>query len=342
MILRSLPDESTDRKRVLLDTNVWRYVVDSGYPGELLRATRSGRFIVQIAPAVVYETLRLRDLPLRGKLIDLMTRPHFQRLMPEAYSESVEILNEMWRLHQSWFWKEPDVTFVTRLEKDWSRKTGGFWVRCRRSPDVEARYLETAEGDMVSGAQDQARHAREEMIEAGWKRNPSMNKTLASFNEPMPGWNGEPVEMWRVDSFIGMTYGLTQPGNAYRDWIAPFVDVDHGLVRSPQWAKFWLHEVTSQRLPRQWMRWAHAFAQRFRRVTSGSPGDTQLFTYFLEADVVLTADKALLDILEECRPFAPCALPDGKLVPAGERGAIELLAFLCGDPANRDRAVTPK
>ena len=32
-------------------------------------------------------------------------------------------------------------------------------------------------------------------------------------------------------------------------------------------------------------------AQRFRKVTPGSPGDTQLSTYFVETDVVITADK---------------------------------------------------
>jgi hypothetical protein len=76
------------------------------------------------------------------------------------------------------------------------------------------------------------------------------------------------------------------------------------------------------------MRWAHAFAQRFRKVTSGSPGDTQLSSYFIETDVVITADKALIEILEECRPFAPRQLPAGKLVPAGAPGVSTLLRFL--------------
>jgi hypothetical protein len=76
------------------------------------------------------------------------------------------------------------------------------------------------------------------------------------------------------------------------------------------------------------LRWAFSFAQRFRRVTPGTPCDTQLSTYFLETDVVVTADKALLDILEECRPYAPCRLPDGHLISAGAPGAQELLRML--------------
>ena len=56
--------------------------------------------------------------------------------------------------------------------------------------------------------------------------------------------------------------------------------------------------------------------------------DTQLSTYFLETDVVITADKALLEILEECRPYAPCELPDGILVAAGALGVANLIQLL--------------
>src|ERR671919_1747118 len=176
----------------------------------------------------------------------------------------------------------------------------------------------------IEGAKKQTQRARQEMIAAGWKRNPPMDKTLMSFDHPVPAWSGEEVEAWRMDSLTGLTYGLSRRGNPYRDWIAPFVEIDDGLLRSEAWVEFWLHLADKSALPRQWMRWAHSFAQRFRKTTPGAPGDTQLSVYFLDTDVVITADKALLDILEECRPYAPCQLPDGKLVPAGARGVTTL------------------
>jgi hypothetical protein len=46
----------------------------------------------------------------------------------------------------------------------------------------------------------------------------------------------------------------------------------------------------------------HSFAQRFRKVTGGPDADNQLFTYVLDTDVVISADKAFLAILDECRP----------------------------------------
>lgn len=319
---------SEDKKRVLLDTNVWRYIVDNKAQGRLLHLTDNGSYNVQIAPGVLYETLRLKDVSLRKTLVNLMVNHRFQRLMPEAYSESIEILHEIQRLRPDWLRDTPDLVFFKRLRNDWTRKTGGFWVRCTRYPDREAAFLEKVEGEMLVGAKKQTEHARKEMIEIGWKSNPPMDKTMIGFKHPVPGLRSDMVEAWRADSFIGLTYGLACQGNAYRDWIAPFVELDYGLLASAAWGEFWFHLVDKSTLPRQWMRWAHSFAQRFRRTTPGSPGDTQLFVYFLETDVVITADKALLEILEECRPYAPCQLPEGKLIPAGAPGVEMLLQQL--------------
>jgi hypothetical protein len=331
-LMTKIPEDKawsrSGKRRVLLDTNIWRYVVDHGAQGSLLRLARIGSYAVQIAPGVLYETLRLRDVSLRASLVRLMTNARFRRLMPEAYSESMEILREIERIRPGWLRDAPDLRFFHRLKKDWSRTMGGFWVRCERLPEREARFIGQSEGDLMEGAKAQAQAARKEMIDIGWKSNPPMDKTLAGFNFPVPGWRGDMVEAWRIDSLVSMTYGLAHQGHAYRDWIAPFVELDDGLLRSAAWGEFWLYAVDKSALPRQWLRWAHSFAQRFRKVTPGSPGDTQLSTYFVETDVVITADKALLEILEECRPYAPCKLPEGRLVPAGAAGVVELLRVL--------------
>lgn len=313
-------------KRVLLDTNIWRYVLDNRAQGQLLRLARDSAYHVQIAPGVLYETLRLKNAKLRDSLVRLMTNQRFHRLMPEAYSESMELLHEVERVRPEWLRTSPDVAFFNRLKKDWTRKTGGFWVRCARSPRSEANFLTQVEGRMIEGAKAEVQNARKEMMHLGWKRNPSMNKTLGGFNEPRPGWRGDMVEAWRIDCWFGLSYGLSQRGNAYRDWVAPFVDVDDGLLRSPEWLEFWHYLADKNAMPRHWMRWAHSFAQRFRTVTSGSPGDSQLSTYFIETDIFVTADKTLIDILEECRPFAPQQLPEAMLVPAGPTGVEIILS----------------
>src|SRR5437016_3443000 len=44
--------------------------------------------------------------------------------------------------------------------------------------------------------------------------------------------------------------------------------------------------------------------QAFRKVTNGTPCDTQLATYLLEADIVLSSDGGFVDRIEECRKYA--------------------------------------
>ncbi len=326
--------KSNDRneRRMLLDTNIWSYVVGNGAQGDLIRAARNGIYAVQIAPAVLYETLRLKDAPVRAARVCLMTNRCFHRLMPEAYSESMEIVEEIRRLRPDWLRKAPDLRFFERLTKHWTRKTGGFWVDCERSPEREARRIAHLEGTLTDDAKSEIQNARKEMLDNGWKSAPPMDSMLAGFHHPVPGWRGDRVEAWRLETLAGMTFALRQHGNPYRDWILPFIELDDGLLHSAAWNEFWLYLADKTLLPRQWLRWAHSFAQRFRSVTPGSAGDTQLMTYFLETDVVVTADKALLQILEECRPYAPHRLPEGRLIPAAAPGVAALLAMLSLTP----------
>jgi hypothetical protein len=71
--------------------------------------------------------------------------------MPEAYSESMEILREIERLRPDRLREGPDLRFFNRLTKVWSRRTGGFWVECERSPDSEVRLISQREGGLIEG-----------------------------------------------------------------------------------------------------------------------------------------------------------------------------------------------
>ncbi len=319
------------KRRALLDTNVWRYVVDGGQQGRLLDVARRGRWDIQIAPAVLFETFRMRNVALRSALVRLMVDHRFKRLMPEAYSESMEILGEVRRLHPKWLRSSPDLRFFKRLEKDWSRRMGGFWVRCEKTPNREAEVIAGMEGDLVDRGRKQAEEARREMAAANWKKAPPFNTMLATPSGPMRGWRGKPVDAWRLDSLAGTTFALRESGNVYRDWLGPFMELDDGLLDSSRWVAFWLYEATADALPRQWLRAAHAFALRFRKVTDGATCDTQLFTYLLDTDLLVTADKALVQILGECIPYAPCRLPAGRLIAGGPAGVEDMLEHFSAD-----------
>jgi len=313
-----------DKPKILLDSNVWRYVIDNSASGRLLNLTRQNRFELMVAPAVVYEALRLNDEILRSKLIRLMTNRAFSRLMPEAYSEAMELLREIKRLRPQWLRKEPDLSFFFRLEADWRKVSGGFWVRCRRSPEHIANQTNELEAETMFNARKQAENARKEIIEADWKSNPPLDKMSAMFKSPRKGWRGDAFEAWRMDGYAAWTYSLKRKEGAYWDWIEPFIELNYGLLDSPDWLAFWIYDVEESFVPREWLRWAFSFTQRFRKVTPGSPGDSQLSTYFLDSDIVISADRIFIEILDTLRAFAPCDLPKGVLIPGGFNGVQSL------------------
>lgn len=318
------------KPRMLLDTNVWRYVADARREDALIRFAKDGRWHVQIAPAVVFETLRFNDVALMRTIVGVQTKPQFHRLMPEAFSEAQEILTAIRSLRPGWLRDVPHLETVAALRDEWSRK--GFWRRCQRSPSGEAAWLRDREGNLAEAAHADVKARREEMLKGGWKHRPSMDKVLAMPISPIPGWKGDWVEAWRVERLEEITRSLTERGNPRRDWLGPYLPLEGELLFSKGWNEFWLYEAQSTDLPRQWLRWAHKFQQRFRKVSPGSSGDTQLFSYLLETDLVVSADKGLIDILDECRPYAPRSMPAAKLIHSGLPGVKELLELLVAEP----------
>lgn len=79
----------------LLDSNVWRHIVDADVVSKVQNAARKSPNKIAIAPAVVYEVLGQRPLP---ALVLALTLPSWKRLIPETYSEATEIKIEVTRL----------------------------------------------------------------------------------------------------------------------------------------------------------------------------------------------------------------------------------------------------
>jgi hypothetical protein len=80
-------------------------------------------------------------------------------------------------------------------------------------------------------------------------------------------------------------------------------------------------------MPRHWLWWAFEFLQRHHRVTDGTPADAQFGSYLVEADLMLTADKVLVNIAERCRKDAPFTIADSRLVKAKEAVDAVIAAF---------------
>lgn len=309
--------------RVLLDTNIWRYLVDA----QAIPLLRRSNHEVLVAPAVVYEAFRTHDVELRTRLVDALTLPHWRRLMPEAYSESMEVIAEIRRVRPDWMRDKPDKTLFNRLRYDWRASKGGFWYRARHETERERALV--ANPSLLTQAQAQARAAREEAKSFPRELERASFRTLrGAFGEDSGESGRLEFEPWRYTSMVAWMQGMHFPGHPYQDWLNPFVITAFLAYSSPSLEMFWLRDVGTSAMPRNWLRFVFEYQQRFHRVTAGTPGDAQLGTYLVDADVMFSADKNFVRFAERASAEAPFAVARSVLVPAGAAAVEAVLAAL--------------
>ena len=107
----------------------------------------SGKAVIQISPATVNETLQLRDQRLMTKIVRLQTKPCFNRLRPEVLVNSIDLINEIYRLHPDWLLRVPDQKSFKKWIDFWDKK---WWSRVRKLPAADARDLKIWNGNMIS------------------------------------------------------------------------------------------------------------------------------------------------------------------------------------------------
>jgi predicted nucleic acid-binding protein len=290
--------------KVLLDTNLWRRVVDAGALQSLRSTARSSNAEIQIAPAVVYEMLRTPNHALRKRLVKAVTFGWWTRLMTDVFEESQDLLSVLRRRREGWLRDESDLARFHALRADWAGGRG-FWWRARKNPKQESDYLMSLEGDVLSAARAEATERRASMRHlqfdsvslTGWNARP---------RGVIPGWRGDDIEPWRLDAAnIWWRALVARPDQPQLDWLGPFIYVQAVSRAHADWNRLWFYEVTRAELPREWARWAVMFLQGLRKVTPGTPADNQIAVYAYDTDLFVSGDGAFVDIVNKVRPEAP-------------------------------------
>lgn len=313
--------------QILLDSNIWRYLVDADAIRLLREATqRAKRSSIVIAPAVLYEAALNEDAKVRGQLLSAMTQRCWKRLMPEAFDEAEELKREIRHLKPLWLRAKPDLNRFRRIRQDWCRAQGGLWDRIQ-TDSILLRQHEKQAG-LLERAQMQARYLREEgrVMPANWLTTP-LRSIKGSLPSQHDGWDGSPFEPWRLDGYNVLRVALGTPDHPTYDWLEGEIDLSALFESSAALLHFWLHDVRTESMPRHWLRWGFEFLQRQRKVTDGTPADCQLGTYLAGVDVLATADKIFHDIATKCHQDAPFPIAKSVRLPAGS-AAIEPLLDL--------------
>lgn len=128
-------------------------------------------------------------------------------LMPEAYSESQELLKEIKRLRPQWLKTKGNRGALQRLRHDWGRTKAGFWARVRQNPDREAEFIALGNYDL-DVARKHAYAQRQLFIESNWGTNaPLTDVACALLNRPL-GYDGGKIRAWRVNGWTSTTNRL--------------------------------------------------------------------------------------------------------------------------------------
>jgi hypothetical protein len=164
--------------------------------------------------------------------------------------------------------------------------------------------------------------------ESNWDFNTPLTDVVGMLVNRPPGYDGDRIQAWRVNGWSSTTNALGNANHPYVEWLSADVNFE-ALFRDPaSWLRFWFYEIKCSQMPRFWLRWAFEYLQLFHKVSDGTPGDAQLATYLLEADVVVSADKNFIRITDLVRTYAQFSMAKTKLVGGDERGVTETLKFL--------------
>lgn len=313
--------------RVLLDSNVWRYLADADALNILYRISKKRSIDVLSAPSVVYEALRTKDPMLRDKLCHATARTGWTKLMPEAFEEAEEFIREVRRIRPSWIVLGPNLRRREKNRRDWQDRPSSFWSRARQNPGMVARHIANLEHGVVDVAREQFKNNSKVTRDADWRFEKTQLRAI--YARPLgdlPGWDGSDIEHWRLQALYAASrlFG-TAP---YADWILPLVQLPRAPLTDRSWVRFWLYDTIPEHMPRWWIREACNLLLSLRKVSPGAPCDAQLATYLFSADVFVTADRVLADALGVCRECAPHPMAQTCLVRAGIEGVTELLQRL--------------
>ena len=315
--------------RILLDTNIWRYLIDTGTENKLFQSSHRSNIQICIAPAIIVETLRMSDLRTRRRIIEVQTRDCWNRLMPEAYLECEDVKQEMIRTHPEWKLKTKNVNLFRKLRYDWIRTKGGFWGKVRTDSDTVAAHYKRQDSAALTQVREQSKDVRKSVSEKGISmlNTPSLRDWKGSWRNPISG-EELVADAWRVYAEVIWGNMLSQE-SVFKQWLGCEFDIDFLLSYGAlDYVRFWQSEVREELVPREWIRASVYGMQSERKVTDGNPTDSAIATHAVDVDLIASADKNFVAMLNRIQDEAPFKTAHGLLVQAGRTGIDELLQIV--------------
>lgn len=315
--------------KVLLDSNVWRYLVDQNASAALEKCITESDIQIVVTPSLVFETFELLNEPLRKSILKLQALPSWTRLMPDTFLEMEEIKASIRRYRPEWIVNNPDMTEVNQLLRDWTASDSGFWARAGDDiapPTTDESIRQDRELHLT---RLESQEIRAKLLSRG-QTLPKVSLCDVYGIPPasIPGWLGAPVEYWRVPSLHVIWNELQIYASPYREWIDTEVDINAIFESQDKFTEMWYYQISAQDAPRQWLRGSFEYLQAYHKVTSGNPVDSQLASNLIDVDLIVSADRNFITFVEKCKKDAPFFVADPYRIAGGTNGVKDLLVKL--------------
>jgi hypothetical protein len=303
----------TERRTVLLDTNVWSRLADYDHGASLDRSKRAFDVDFLVSPLSLVEASSNPDPLSRRSILRLMsdTRWRRGRRPPEIADMAGELLAVIALHRPDWVRPEPRSDETAYWLRFW---TSTIYEDAALRPDAIARGTAAAKrlSDPATSVHANQLANRDSLRSSGLLPHfPEISFILDPNTKDAPSWFGgrTDVPMWShqaADTWLnGLTERVRAPRrNTFRDWLEPFVDLNALFGDFGSFYEMWWSVEPSQ-APRHWMSWAVGFLQLGYKLNPSNAVDQLIATYLYDADLFLTLDARFAEVLDEVSPFSP-------------------------------------
>lgn len=289
----------------MLDTGVWSRIGADNVADDLRLAVRQHNYSIVLPPSTLLEVLRTPRRDYRDRDVLAMVHSGGKPLASDVELETTEFIHAV-RRHRPW-WLKPkaDLKTVNRLNDFWTR---GIWDLAAADSDEASRRAGVDQ--LVPAMVEHQRANRREFLDTKFEGHYGDLRYYGVRDVPSFGIRkGDVIEQWRVD--LGLFYWhhlapqfRASTDSTMRDWCGAYLDLDRLTLSSSDFGELWIKDIEASEVKRDWLQSAVRWSQTHRRIVASNPADEQHSAYLIDADVFMTTDRKLVDVIHEVQSYA--------------------------------------
>jgi hypothetical protein len=287
---------------------LWNYLGDEGTGGDFSLSAKDFGWTMVHPPSILLEVLRSSSSASRAARVAAMVESGGERLASEAELCVNEFVSAAWRHRPRWFHPRTDMATINHYHRIW---THDVWEQAQVDAAMVHLWQADLDPSIERGYAATQRINRKMLVSSGFQV--PYNMVLASpqpFDRRYFGgtWRSCAVEAWRVE--VGQRYWeylIGRPGrdaDTIRDFLESYIHPEIATADPNDFRALWFEELTAPALKRDWLLAAVSYTQTAFKLNDSNVRDQQHSAYLVDADLFLSADRRLVEVLKVVRDQA--------------------------------------